>query len=406
MLRIPVFAIAVLMFMLPARAQSPDIGQPFPPFLIRDLLNGSKSTIDVRELPESFVIINFWGTWCSPCLPEMDSLRLLQKKYANKLRVIAVANDPIDRLRNYLEKKPTPVWVSSDTSFYMYQFFGFDYVGQSVVLDQDRQILAFVRTDSINDLFLQRLIAGHAINSSAERSVAKKSLLDEEDPFPVDSQRAQRWVFESFRPGSPSMMRTYPNGPFQGRRLSFLNVCPDNVLRTAFNISTPALVKYELSKSDLCDFSTKKGMFCFDLIVAPQQRDSLYQLLQLKLADLFPFQFRLEKQLVPVYVLKASDTINLTKSQAQESQSYFSGRGFTGAKIGLGVFADYLSNELSLPVVDETGLKGEFDIQTSLVERSQSEVKKSVRQLGLNIEKAERMQEVLIISDKPMVKNQ
>ena len=195
--------VAMFLF-LPGKTQLPEIGQAFPSFLIRDVLNGPSATVDVQQVADAVIIINFWGTWCSPCLPEMDSLGLLQKKYAGQVRIIAVASDPIDRVSKYLEKKPTSVWVSSDTNFYMYRFLGFDYVGQSVVLNKDRRMLAFVRTDSINDRFLKSLTNARPVHSSAERSSRVGFQSDEQDPFPADSQRIQRWVYESYRPGRDS----------------------------------------------------------------------------------------------------------------------------------------------------------------------------------------------------------
>jgi thiol-disulfide isomerase/thioredoxin len=40
-----------------------------------------------------WVLVNFWATWCPPCLEEIPDLIALQKNKKNKLTVIGVAMD-------------------------------------------------------------------------------------------------------------------------------------------------------------------------------------------------------------------------------------------------------------------------------------------------------------------------
>ena len=58
---------------------------------------------------------------------------------------------------------------------------------------------------------------------------------------------------------------------------------------------------------------------------------------------------------------------------------------------------DYLSNELAFPVVDETNLKGKYDIKTVVEMRTQEEIFISISALGLKIEKQERKMRMLVL---------
>ncbi|EQC43415.1 TlpA disulfide reductase family protein [Bacteriovorax sp. Seq25_V] len=50
--------------------------------------------IENSELQKGFVIVNFWASWCQPCLEEFPSLVSLRTKYDNsKLKIIAINSD-------------------------------------------------------------------------------------------------------------------------------------------------------------------------------------------------------------------------------------------------------------------------------------------------------------------------
>jgi thiol-disulfide isomerase/thioredoxin len=46
-----------------------------------------------KDLKEPVVILNFWASWCIPCLAEFPSINKLIEKYPGKLRVIGINND-------------------------------------------------------------------------------------------------------------------------------------------------------------------------------------------------------------------------------------------------------------------------------------------------------------------------
>ncbi len=50
---------------------------------------------ELRDMRGKVVLLNFWATWCAPCVKEMPSLRDLQKHFRRQdFEVVAVALDP------------------------------------------------------------------------------------------------------------------------------------------------------------------------------------------------------------------------------------------------------------------------------------------------------------------------
>jgi len=64
-----------------------------PAFQLNDL-NGKP--VSLAEAKGKIVLLNFWATWCGPCRAEIPDLVDLQKRYADKFEIIALATDEDD----------------------------------------------------------------------------------------------------------------------------------------------------------------------------------------------------------------------------------------------------------------------------------------------------------------------
>lgn len=67
------------------------IGEPAPDFTLVDL---EGKTWTLSDLKGQVVFINFWATWCPPCLQEMPSMqRLFTTLPEDKFKMLAVLNN-------------------------------------------------------------------------------------------------------------------------------------------------------------------------------------------------------------------------------------------------------------------------------------------------------------------------
>lgn len=82
-------------------SRPPRIGTPAPDFLVQD----SDRKVEIRDFRGKLVLLNFWATWCAPCVEEMPSLVQLQQRMKDKgLTVVAVSVDVDgDAYHNFLK---------------------------------------------------------------------------------------------------------------------------------------------------------------------------------------------------------------------------------------------------------------------------------------------------------------
>lgn len=71
-------------------SRPPRIGTAAPDFTVQD----SDRKVSLADLHGQIVLLNFWATWCPPCVEEMPSLVQLQHRFKNKgITVLAVSLD-------------------------------------------------------------------------------------------------------------------------------------------------------------------------------------------------------------------------------------------------------------------------------------------------------------------------
>ena len=72
-----------------------------------NFINIKNETINLKNFENSLIILNFWATWCAPCIEEMPSLNRLQVNPIFKnLQVIPinVGRDNVKKSKNFYKK--------------------------------------------------------------------------------------------------------------------------------------------------------------------------------------------------------------------------------------------------------------------------------------------------------------
>ena len=91
-----------------------EIGSPAPALAVREWVKGEK----IEKLkPGQMYVVEFWATWCGPCLASMPHLAELQTKYGDKVQMIGVSQEETPKVTDFLkeERKEGVTWDSTIT---------------------------------------------------------------------------------------------------------------------------------------------------------------------------------------------------------------------------------------------------------------------------------------------------
>lgn len=101
--------------------------------------------ISLSDFKDQVVIINFWASWCDPCVEEFPSLINLINKFDGKIILLAVSGDHnMDDLKTFLKafKVESPhIKVMWDKDLKVAQSYGTQVLPESYILGRNNRLI-------------------------------------------------------------------------------------------------------------------------------------------------------------------------------------------------------------------------------------------------------------------------
>ena len=137
------------------------VGQLVPSYTFNEILNTDQQPFNLENVNKP-IIIEFWATWCSPCLPAMSKLEELQERFSDEIEIITVSTDNKKNLSKYIENTNTSLRIAFDSTHN--KIFHYQYIPQTVLIDKKGIVKAITTPDKITEDIVKDLIDGKHIN--------------------------------------------------------------------------------------------------------------------------------------------------------------------------------------------------------------------------------------------------
>ncbi|MBI4819527.1 MAG: TlpA family protein disulfide reductase [Deltaproteobacteria bacterium] len=131
------------------------------PFTLESMSGGK---VALSDFAGKVIFLNFWATWCPPCLEEMPSMRRLESRLRGKnIVMLAVsADESWDPVKKMFETDPPPFKVLLDPSGELAKQYGTTMFPETYVI-KDGRIIGFIEgprdwDDWFADVYLDAVV--------------------------------------------------------------------------------------------------------------------------------------------------------------------------------------------------------------------------------------------------------
>lgn len=314
------------------------------------------------------VVLDFWATWCGPCVSAIPHLNALADRFAGRpVRFVSLTAESAEAVRPFLAQHPIRGWVGLDTDSTGAAAYGVTGIPQTALIGRDGRLAAIVHPTEITAATLDSLLAGFDLDRPdvARPPFSRDSLMARVERYratPAPSTRVSdvRWmnpgehppVYERFGPSIDAERRdAIWDGPLElllryspasgslgeGGFPDLARVVgPDSLVgrSASFRITAPDVPEADFRRHVFETVGAALGITIRDAV-----------------------------QPTPILLLRQSEGGMSLKPSTASTRSSGRNGAISARGATLGDIARALESCLETPVLDETGVEGAYDLQ-------------------------------------------
>src|SRR5260221_417625 len=145
-----------------ADKDGPKIGDVPPPLTLSRTLQGPPTQgLSWDKLKGKVVVLEFWATWCSPCVKAIPHLNSLVEQFQDKPVVfLSVTSENEDVVRTFLKKHPVESGIGIDDYEALNKAFHIRGIPHTVIVNADGRIAAITHPAQLQAHHLEEVLSG------------------------------------------------------------------------------------------------------------------------------------------------------------------------------------------------------------------------------------------------------
>ncbi|MGA9672013.1 MAG: redoxin domain-containing protein [Terracidiphilus sp.] len=392
---------------LPADAATPTVGQPAPALTFTDLLHAPAGTkTDWPSLHGKVVVLEFWATWCAGCIEELPHLNALVQSLApNNIQFIAVDDEDPAVVTKFLTKTPINGWLGIDTTKKIIDAYDANVRPRTYVIDTNGHIAAVLNPHQLEKDQLLALASGKPVTFPVDqmpdiRQEALKQAKAASDAAAAGNAGPKPLFDISIRPGDPAGRTAIAHRSGKNDdsySIDYLNAPLQMLMQQAGGVPASRLVIHGAKDAKYSLHVSAPGGDIQDL--APAIQLAIITATGMKLTHVTAE----EDAWILQPTSKAASLLPPATSD-QGSMCFYNPQAgkLVMMQSSLDSLADTLEPVLGALIVNETGLKGDFDANFSVPKGDIDGARAALEtNLGLTLVKARRSIDRVVLDPLP-----
>ncbi|HLP37725.1 TlpA disulfide reductase family protein [Lacibacter sp.] len=399
------------------------IGDAVPKLALLNLMNSPVFKSNLTNYNNKLLIIDFWATYCSPCIPGLYKLDSMQQLFKDDVQVLAVTYQPKKTVDQFLKRRKWNIVFAAEDTL-LKQLFPYHSMPHTVWI-QNGIVKAFTSSSQVTANNIRRLL--ETGTADVDMKLDDVSFNNQWPLFVKGnggdgSQQLYRSMFAPYMPGLRLSLTAERKGNGQVSRISMINVPLLTLFKEAWAMQYPWL-KYdnrllvEVKDSTVLFYNKHSGIskeewsrrnsYCYTLDVPQGFKGNLPVMMQEELNRFFGGTIGLTAALVKqkrrCLVLRCFDKALSEAAATDKANSSLTADSYLITNLP---FAHFYSGMLvqhrnsALPVIDATGITGHVRMELPANFRDVAAMQKALAKYGLTLCEEDSETEVLLIKQQ------
>ncbi len=134
-------------------------GDVVPDLVIKKIINHKSNSSSLKKMGSTITIIDFFGTWCAPCIKALPELAAYKNKFKDDISILLVSTETESKLAKFINSRQPFIFpmVVDEDNFFISAFAPPSYP-YTVVLDQHLKIVSVTNAAGLSDKMLEKFI--------------------------------------------------------------------------------------------------------------------------------------------------------------------------------------------------------------------------------------------------------
>jgi thiol-disulfide isomerase/thioredoxin len=391
----------------------------------RDRMRSGEVELNLSSFRGKLLIIDFWATWCAPCIAMLPKTDSLQKVFQKEVQFIPVTYEPREKVEKLLSKSKKlssitlPMATNEQT---LHALFPHKELPHYVWINGEGTVIAITGAQEVTADNIRAMLASNRPTLNEKKDVMIS--YNREDPlvFANLGITKDQLHFESllsgYIEGLPGRYDLIPATEGGVKRITAINLTLESLYRLAWSNGTQyigrnravyevndplPIITTERDKQKLKEWMREYAR-CYELIVPDEWSTKIFQHMQQDLEKYYPqYKVSMEKRGRPCLALVRTSSEDKIKTNGQPSHFSFSHLEATMTNCSLDLLtaqlnAIYLQN-LTTPVVNNTGYTANVDLFLDANLTNVESLRTALKPYGLDLIPKDQEIEVLVIRD-------